>query len=182
MKKTGRGGGVIKNLVHECPSGQRKFAQSRLDLRIFQYKHINSFGLLWNEKAGCIDVWHVAQNCSPKIDLAPHVGASLEVMDRDVRKMRRDRLFLFTNLKNGTGVVELTAWVRCQLDTPEKSCRTLATWGESHYRFQRDCWLRVPEPTSAAASTLAVINFAGFLHAALVNKRITLPSGGTYTW
>jgi urease accessory protein len=38
-----------------------------------------------------------------KIDLAPHVGASLEVMDRDARKMRGDRLFLFTNLKDGTG-------------------------------------------------------------------------------
>jgi urease accessory protein len=36
-----------------------------------------------------------------KIDLAPLVGASLEVMDRDARKMRRDRPFVFTNLKTG---------------------------------------------------------------------------------
>jgi urease accessory protein len=39
-----------------------------------------------------------------KIDLAPHVGASLEVMDRDARRMRGDRPFLFTNLKKGVGL------------------------------------------------------------------------------
>jgi urease accessory protein len=39
-----------------------------------------------------------------KIDLAPHVGASLEVMDRDARKMRGERPFVFTNLKSGEGV------------------------------------------------------------------------------
>ncbi len=38
-----------------------------------------------------------------KTDLAPHVGASLEVMDRDARRMRGDRPFVFTNLKIGTG-------------------------------------------------------------------------------
>ncbi len=39
-----------------------------------------------------------------KIDLAPHVGASLEVMDRDARKMRGDRPFVFTNVRAGEGV------------------------------------------------------------------------------
>ncbi len=39
-----------------------------------------------------------------KIDLAPHVGASLEVMERDARKMRGERPFVFTNLKTGEGV------------------------------------------------------------------------------
>jgi urease accessory protein len=39
-----------------------------------------------------------------KIDLAPYVGASLEVMDRDAKKMRGERPFVFTNLKTGTGV------------------------------------------------------------------------------
>jgi urease accessory protein len=39
-----------------------------------------------------------------KIDLAPHVGASLDVMARDARKMRKDRPFVFTNLKTGDGV------------------------------------------------------------------------------
>jgi len=39
-----------------------------------------------------------------KIDLAPMVGASLEVMDRDARKMRGSRPFVFTNLKSGQGL------------------------------------------------------------------------------
>jgi urease accessory protein len=39
-----------------------------------------------------------------KIDLAPHVGASLEVMDRDARKMRGEKPFVFTNLKTGVGL------------------------------------------------------------------------------
>jgi urease accessory protein len=39
-----------------------------------------------------------------KIDLAPHVGASLEVMARDARKMRAERPFVFTNLKTGEGL------------------------------------------------------------------------------
>jgi urease accessory protein len=65
-----------------------------------------------------------------KIDLAPHVGASLDVMDRDTRKMRGDRAFLFTNLKDGTGVDELTAWVRHQLATTPDARRTLSTIGQ----------------------------------------------------
>ena len=64
-----------------------------------------------------------------KIDLAPHVGASLEVMDRDARKMRGDRPFLFTNLKDGAGVAELTAWLRLQLDAPAESRSTLKAVG-----------------------------------------------------
>jgi urease accessory protein len=39
-----------------------------------------------------------------KIDLAPHVGASLEVMERDAKKMRGERPFVFTNLKTGQGL------------------------------------------------------------------------------
>jgi urease accessory protein len=39
-----------------------------------------------------------------KIDLAPYVGASLEVMDSDTRRMRGTRPFVFTNLREGTGV------------------------------------------------------------------------------
>jgi urease accessory protein len=39
-----------------------------------------------------------------KIDLAPHVGASLEVMQRDALKMRKERPFVFTNLKTGSGL------------------------------------------------------------------------------
>jgi urease accessory protein len=39
-----------------------------------------------------------------KIDLAPYVGASLEVMDQDARRMRGTRPFAFTNLKTGQGL------------------------------------------------------------------------------
>src|SRR5882762_2948788 len=42
-----------------------------------------------------------------KIDLAPMVGASLEVMDRDAQRMRGTRPFVFTNLKEGRGVPEI---------------------------------------------------------------------------
>ena len=53
-----------------------------------------------------------------KIDLAPYVGASLDVMDRDARKMRGDNPFLFTNLKEGTSVAELVEWVRRKMAVP----------------------------------------------------------------
>jgi urease accessory protein len=46
-----------------------------------------------------------------KIDLAPMVGASLEVMDRDARKMRGERPFVFSNLKTGQGLDEIIAFV-----------------------------------------------------------------------
>lgn len=47
-----------------------------------------------------------------KIDLAPHVGADLGVMDRDARKMRGNRPFLFTNLMQEKGLDEVIAWIR----------------------------------------------------------------------
>ena len=46
-----------------------------------------------------------------KIDLAPYVGASLEVMDRDAKKMRGERPFIFSNLKNGTGVQNIIDFI-----------------------------------------------------------------------
>lgn len=46
-----------------------------------------------------------------KTDLAPYVGASLEVMDRDARKMRGDRPFFFTNLKADEGVREIIDFI-----------------------------------------------------------------------
>lgn len=42
-----------------------------------------------------------------KTDLAPHVGASLEVMDRDAKKMRGDRPFVFASLRHGEGVDQI---------------------------------------------------------------------------
>jgi urease accessory protein len=47
-----------------------------------------------------------------KIDLAPLVGASLAVMDRDARRMRGERPFLFTNLKENRGVTEIAAFIQ----------------------------------------------------------------------
>ncbi len=46
-----------------------------------------------------------------KIDLAPLVGASLEVMDRDAKRMRLARPFIFTNLKEGKGVTEIARFI-----------------------------------------------------------------------
>jgi urease accessory protein len=47
-----------------------------------------------------------------KIDLAPHVGASLDVMERDSRKMRGARPFVFANLRVGQGVDEIVRFIQ----------------------------------------------------------------------
>ena len=49
-----------------------------------------------------------------KIDLAPYVGASLEVMARDAKLMRKDRPFVFTNMKTGEGVEEIIRFVEAR--------------------------------------------------------------------
>ena len=49
-----------------------------------------------------------------KIDLAPLVGASLDVMGRDARKMRGDKPFVFANMKDGTGVGDIIAFIEHQ--------------------------------------------------------------------
>jgi urease accessory protein len=49
-----------------------------------------------------------------KIDLAPFVGASLEVMDRDARKMRGERPFVFANIRAGKGVEEIASFIEKQ--------------------------------------------------------------------
>ncbi len=50
-----------------------------------------------------------------KIDLAPYVGADLGVMDRDARRARGERPYVFTNLKNGTGVDTIIRWIQHDL-------------------------------------------------------------------
>ena len=50
-----------------------------------------------------------------KIDLAPHVGAALDIMARDSRTMRGERPFVFTNLKTGAGLAEVIDWIRKEL-------------------------------------------------------------------
>lgn len=46
-----------------------------------------------------------------KIDLAPMVGADLGVMERDSKKMRGQRPFIFTNLRAGEGLTEVIGWI-----------------------------------------------------------------------
>ena len=53
-----------------------------------------------------------------KIDLAPHVGADLAVMERDARRMRGSRPFVFTDLRHGVGVDAIVAWMRGELLLP----------------------------------------------------------------
>jgi urease accessory protein len=53
-----------------------------------------------------------------KIDLAPLVGANLEVMDRDSRKMRGERPFVFANIRAGKGVPDIAAFIARQGGLP----------------------------------------------------------------
>jgi urease accessory protein len=50
-----------------------------------------------------------------KINLAPYVGADLSVMERDAKRMRGERPFLFTNLKDGTGFPAVVGWLSAHL-------------------------------------------------------------------
>jgi urease accessory protein len=50
-----------------------------------------------------------------KIDLAPHVGADLDVMARDSRRMRGERPFVFTNVRAGTGLDDVVGWIQRDL-------------------------------------------------------------------
>ena len=58
-----------------------------------------------------------------KIDLAPYVGASLEVMERDARMQRGERPFMFTNLKTGDGLPEIVEWLEQRLSEGLRSRR-----------------------------------------------------------
>ena len=46
-----------------------------------------------------------------KIDIAPYVGSSLEVMDRDSKRMRGDRPYIFSDMKSGAGVDDIVSWI-----------------------------------------------------------------------
>jgi urease accessory protein len=50
-----------------------------------------------------------------KIDLVFYVGADLSVMERDAKRMRGERPFLFTNLNDGTGFPAVVGWLSAHL-------------------------------------------------------------------
>ena len=56
-----------------------------------------------------------------KIDLAPFVGASLDLMERETRRVRPEKPFIFTNLKDGAGLDEVVHWVVSWLAEPQRS-------------------------------------------------------------
>ncbi|MEP6938385.1 MAG: GTP-binding protein [Rudaea sp.] len=66
-----------------------------------------------------------------KIDLAPLVGASLEVMDRDARKMRGDRPFVFTNLKINHGLAEVARFIIERGGLPQRGALATASPGQA---------------------------------------------------
>jgi len=73
-----------------------------------------------------------------KIDLAPYVGASLEVMDRDSRKMRGERPFLFTNLREQVGLDAVVGWVEQMANQPSGSRRPLIDAHTPYVRERHD--------------------------------------------
>jgi urease accessory protein len=60
-----------------------------------------------------------------KIDLAPMVGASLEVMERDAKRMRGERPFVFTNLKTGQGLAAVIRFIETEGLLPQRQ----SVWG-----------------------------------------------------
>ena len=67
-----------------------------------------------------------------KTDLAPSVGASLDVMDRDTRRMRKDKPFVFSNLKTGDGLDAIIRFIVTEGMLPERNIDELRDiWGQS---------------------------------------------------
>ncbi len=69
-----------------------------------------------------------------KIDLAEHVGADLGVMTRDAKRMRANKPFVFTNLRDGIGTRDVVAWIRRQLLFEEVDTIDLPKQGK-HQQF-----------------------------------------------
>ena len=82
-----------------------------------------------------------------KIDLAPYVGASLEVMERDSRKQRGERPFMFTNLRDQIGLAPVVDWVEKKIAAPAEMRRSVAdahaplsthSHGHSHHHHEHE--------------------------------------------
>ena len=72
-----------------------------------------------------------------KIDLAPLVGASLEVMDRDSKIARKNLPFFFTNLKDETGLDKVVAWVEARFaegPAPSENFKQMAAQSGHHHQ------------------------------------------------
>ena len=67
-----------------------------------------------------------------KIDLAPHVGASLDVMKRDTDKQRGDRPYVFTDLKSGMGLSSVIAWIEDKLMSRRDPNYVRRYWSVEH--------------------------------------------------
>jgi urease accessory protein len=72
-----------------------------------------------------------------KIDLAPYVGASLEIMDRDTRKMRGSRPFVFTNMKTEEGLDTVINWALEQSRLPRRELFEAGTYTRPHKHSHR---------------------------------------------
>ncbi|HEX4206364.1 MAG TPA: urease accessory protein UreG [Ktedonobacteraceae bacterium] len=72
-----------------------------------------------------------------KIDLAPHVGASLEVMEHDARQQRGIQPFILTNLKDDTGLDAVVQWLEEQLQQPTKPVEKGAVHEHRHHHHSQ---------------------------------------------